>query len=208
MLTHITIRDLAIVDSLELELAGGLTVLTGETGAGKSIIVDALTLVAGNRADAGQVRAGAARAEVAASFDTGHMPEALHAILEDAAIEADGELLLRRVINADGRSRAFINGQAVPVQMLKEVAGFLLEVHGQHEFQSLVRPAAQRDLLDTYGRLEDRSRAVREAHAAWRSLQSRLDESESPLRNRDARLDLLRFHDAELRAPDRKPGEA
>lgn len=208
LLTHITIRDLAIVDSLELELAGGLTVLTGETGAGKSIIVDALTLVAGNRADAGQVRAGAARAEVAASFDTGHMPEALHAILEDAAIEADGELLLRRVINADGRSRAFINGQAVPVQMLKEVAGFLLEVHGQHEFQSLVRPAAQRDLLDTYGRLEDRSRAVREAHAAWRSLQSRLDESESTLRNRDARLDLLRFHDAELSALDLKPGEA
>src|SRR5690606_33159962 len=110
---------------------------------------------------------------------------ALHAMLENAAIEADGELLLRRVINADGRSRAFINGQAVPVQMLRDVAGFLLEVHGQHEFQSLVRPAAQRDLLDAYGRLEERSRAVREAHVAWRNLQSRLDESESTLRNRE-----------------------
>ncbi len=208
MLTHITIRDLAIVDALELELAGGMTVLTGETGAGKSIIVDALTLVAGSRADAGQVRAGADRAEVAASFETGHMPDALRTMLEDAAIEADGELLLRRVINADGRSRAFINGQAVPVQMLKEVAAFLLEVHGQHEFQSLVRPAAQRELLDTYGRLDGRARAVREAYAAWRALHLKLEESEATLRNRDARLDLLRFQEAELAALDLKPGEA
>ncbi len=208
MLTHITIRDLAIVDALELELAGGLTVLTGETGAGKSIIVDALTLVAGNRADAGMIRAGAGRAEVAASFDTGHMPEALRELLEEAAIHTEGELLLRRVINADGRSRAFINGQAVPVQMLREVAGFLLEVHGQHEFQSLVRPAAQRDLLDTYGRLEDRAREVRAAHANWRALHLQLQESESTLRNRDARLDLLRFQESELAALDLKPGEA
>nr|PZN62060.1 MAG: DNA repair protein RecN [Pseudomonadota bacterium] len=208
MLTHITIRDLAIVDSLELELAGGLTVLTGETGAGKSIIVDALTLVAGNRADAGMVRAGAGRAEVAATFEPGLMPEALRSLLEEAAIETDGELLLRRVINADGRSRAFINGRAVPLQMLKDVAGYLLEVHGQHEFQSLVRPAAQRDLLDAYGRLEDRARAVREAHAAWRALRAELDEAESRLSNRDLRLDLLRFQEAELSALALRPGEA
>src|SRR5690606_9389947 len=175
LLTHITIRDLAIVDALELELASGLTVLTGETGAGKSIIVDALTLVAGNRADAGQIRAGAERAEVAASFDTGHMPDALREMLEVAAIQADGELLLRRVINADGRSRAFINGQPVPVQMLREVAAFLLEVHGQHEFQSLVRPAAQRELLDTSGRLEERAATVREACQQWRELNGRLE---------------------------------
>src|SRR5690606_21768512 len=140
MLTHIHIRDLAIVESLELEFAGGLTVLTGETGAGKSIIVDALTLAAGNRSDAGMVRAGAARAEIAASFDIGCAPAALRDWLEEADIEADDELLVRRVIGADGRSRAFLNGQAVPLQQLKEVCAFLLDVHGQHEFQSLVRP--------------------------------------------------------------------
>jgi DNA repair protein RecN (Recombination protein N) len=207
LLTHITIRDLAIVDSLELELAGGLTVLTGETGAGKSIIVDALMLVAGNRADVDMIRAGAGRAEVAATFETQLMPEPLRNLLEESAIEADGELLLRRVINADGRSRAFINGQAVPVQMLKEVSGYLLEVHGQHEFQSLVRPAAQRELLDTYGRLDDRARAVRDTYASWRALQAKLDEVESKLRNRDARLDLLRFQEAELAALALRPGE-
>lgn len=207
MLTHITIRDLAIVDALELELAGGLTVLTGETGAGKSIIVDALMLVAGNRADTGMIRAGAERCEVAASFDTDYLPDALRNMLEEAAIHTDGELLLRRVINADGRSRAFVNGQAVPLQMLRDIAGFLLEVHGQHEFQSLVRPAAQRELLDTYGRLDERARGVRAAHAQWRELNQQVEAAESTLRTRDARLDLLRFQDTELTALDLKPGE-
>src|SRR5687767_3940019 len=106
MLTHIHIRDLAIVDSLELEIASGLTVLTGETGAGKSIIVDALLLAAGSRADASQIRAGAERAEIAASFDIRHVPLALRTLLEAAAIDATDELLVRRVIGADGRSRA------------------------------------------------------------------------------------------------------
>jgi len=207
MLTHITIRDLAIVDALELELAGGLTVLTGETGAGKSIIVDALTLVAGNRADAGQIRAGAERAEVAASFDARQMPLPLRDMLEEAGVAVDGELLLRRVINADGRSRAFINGQAVPVQMLRDVSSFLLDVHGQHEFQSLVRPGPQRELLDAYGRLDERAEQVAAAHARWRELQGRLEDIDATLRNRDARLDLLRFQDGELSALDLKPGE-
>ncbi len=207
MLTHIHIRDLAIVESLELEVAGGLTVLTGETGAGKSIIVDALTLAAGNRADAGMVRAGAARAEIAASFDIAGAPAALREWLEEAAIEAGDELLVRRVIGADGRSRAFLNGQAVPLQQLKEVSAYLLDVHGQHEFQSLVRPAAQRELLDKYGRLEARAEAVAAAHAHWRQLDASLQEARSRMRDRDARLDLLRFQAGEFAALDLQPGE-
>ncbi|HUG73419.1 MAG TPA: DNA repair protein RecN, partial [Steroidobacteraceae bacterium] len=208
MLTHLQIRDLAIVDALELAFAGGLTVLTGETGAGKSIIVDALTLVAGSRADASQVRAGAARAEVSASFDILQIPPALREILAAAAIEVEGELLVRRVIGADGRSRAFINGQAVTLQQMQEITAFLLDVHGQHEFQSLVRPAAQRELLDTYGRLEDRAAEVAAAHGQWRDLNTSLQQIEVQLRDRDARLALLRFQQSELAALDLAPGEA
>jgi len=208
MLTHIHIRDLAIVESLELAFAGGLTVLTGETGAGKSIVVDALTLVAGNRADATLVRAGAERAEVSASFDIEHLPPPLKAMLEEAEIVVEGELLLRRVIGADGRSRAFVNGQAVPLQQLREIAAFLLDVHGQHEFQSLVRPAAQRELLDTYGRLQPHTAAVQDAHARWHRLHQQLQQIEATLRDRDARLELLRFQEGELAALDLKPGEA
>jgi DNA repair protein RecN (Recombination protein N) len=207
MLTHLQIRDLAIVDALELAFAGGLTVLTGETGAGKSIIVDALTLVAGSRADAGQVRAGAARAEVSASFDILQIPPALRSILEAAAIAVEGELLVRRVIGADGRSRAFVNGQAVTLQQLQEITAFLLDVHGQHEFQSLVRTAAQRELLDTYGRLETRAAEVELAHAQWRDLNTSLEQTESQLRDRDARLELLRFQLSELTALDLAAGE-
>lgn len=207
MLTHIQIKDLAIVESLELAVAGGLTVLTGETGAGKSIIVDALTLLAGNRADASQVRAGAGRAEVSATFDIDHILPALRELLEEAAIEVDGELLVRRVIGADGRSRAFVNGQAVTLQQLRELSSFLLEVHGQHEFQSLVRPTAQRELLDSYGRLEERAAAVAAAYTQWRDVDKRLQQVDSTLRDRDAKLDLLRFQHGELAALDLRPGE-
>jgi DNA repair protein RecN (Recombination protein N) len=208
MLTHLQIRDLAIIDALELAFAGGLTVLTGETGAGKSIIVDALTLVAGSRADASLVRAGAARAEVSASFDIVQIAPALREILEAAAIEVEGELLVRRVIGADGRSRAFINGQAVTLQQMQEITAFLVDVHGQHEFQSLVRPAAQRELLDTYGRLEARAGEVARAHAQWRELDDSVQKVELQLRDRDARLELLRFQQSELAALDLAPGEA
>ena len=114
MLTHLQLRDLVLVDQAELELKSGLTALTGETGAGKSIVVDALVLIAGGRADSDVVRQGAERAEVAASFDA--LPTAVTAWLDAQAIEHDGELVVRRVISADGRSRAYVNGQMVPVQ--------------------------------------------------------------------------------------------
>ncbi len=208
MLTHLQVRDLAIVDSLELDFASGLTVLTGETGAGKSIVVDALTLACGARAAADQIRAGADKAEIAATFDIRQLPRALRALLEEQSIEADDELLVRRVINTDGRSRAYLNGQAVPVQQLREIVGSLLDVHGQHEFQSLVRAGSQRELLDQYGKLEPLTAQVEAAHRVWLALLNRLLAIESRLRDRDSRIELLRFHESELAALDLKPGEA
>ncbi len=208
MLTHLHIRDLAIVENLELDFSGGLTVLTGETGAGKSIVVDALTLVCGARAAADQIRAGADKAEIAASFDIRQLPRPLRQLLEDQSIEAEDELLVRRVITSDGRSRAYLNGQSVAVQLLRDVVGSLLDVHGQHEFQSLVRGAAQRELVDRYGRLESLAEQVEIAHATWLALLNRQLEIETRLRDRDARLELLRFQTGELAALDLKPGEA
>jgi len=208
MLTHLHIRDLAIVESLELEFTGGLTVLTGETGAGKSIVVDALTLVCGARATPDLIRAGADKAEIAARFDIRQLPRSLRALLEEQSIEAEDELLVRRVISADGRSRAYLNGQSAAVQQLRDVVGGLLDVHGQHEFQSLVRSSAQRELLDRYGRLEPLTEQVANAHAVWLDLLNRQLAIESRLRDRDARLELLRFQVGELAALDLKPGEA
>lgn len=208
MLTHLQIRDLAIVDSLELDFSSGLTVLTGETGAGKSIVVDALMLACGARAAADQIRAGADKAEIAATFDIRQSSASLRAMLEEQSIAADDELLVRRVINTDGRSRAYLNGQAVPVQQLREIVGGLLDVHGQHEFQSLVRPASQRELLDQYGKLEPLTAEVEAAHRVWLGLLNKLLEAESRIRDRESRIDLLRFQDGELAALDFKPGEA
>ena len=148
MLTHLQIRDFAIIDSVELELRRGLTVLTGETGAGKSILVDALQLLAGGRAGAEVVRHGAERAEVSGTFELSRAPRELKAWLEDQSVSGPGELIVRRVVGADGRSRAYLNGQAVPAQLLREAGDILIDIHGQHEFQSLTRSAAQRVLLD------------------------------------------------------------
>src|SRR5271170_709827 len=153
MLTHLQLRDLVLVDQAELELSGGLTALTGETGAGKSIVVDALLLIAGGRAGADVVRLGADRAEVTASF--GALPAAAIDWLGAQSIECDGEAVIRRVMGADGRSRAYVNGQVVPLQALRELTEFLIEIHGQQEFQHLVSRKAQRELLDE--RLDDQS---------------------------------------------------
>ncbi|MEO8308566.1 MAG: DNA repair protein RecN [Pseudomonadota bacterium] len=207
MLTHLQIRDLAIVDAVELDFIPGLTVLTGETGAGKSIIVDALTLVSGARAAVDQIRAGAERAEVAATFDIRNASKELRALLEEQSIEAEDELLVRRVVGLDGRSRAYLNGQAVPVQQLRDIVGLLLDVHGQHEFQSLLRGNAQRELLDTYGKLEPLAAQVHTAHATWLGLLNRQLEIESSLRERDSKLEMIRFQESELAALALKPDE-
>jgi len=207
MLTYLQIRDFAIIDSIELDLKPGLTVLTGETGAGKSIMVDALQLIAGGRAGAEVVRANAERAEISATFDLMRSPRELKQWLEEQSISTDGELAVRRVIATDGRSRAYLNGQAVPVQLLRELGNILIDIHGQHEFQSLTRSAAQRELLDDFGRHESVVDQVGIAHRVWLGLLNRMLELEGKARDRDARLDLLRYQVRELEALQLTEGE-
>jgi DNA repair protein RecN (Recombination protein N) len=198
MLTHLQLRDLVIVDQAELEFGTGLTALTGETGAGKSIVVDALLLISGGRAGGDIVRQGAERAEITASF--GALPAPAAAWLNEQSIEHDGELVVRRVIAADGRSRAYVNGQVVPLQALRELAEFLIEIHGQQEFQHLVNRAAQRELLDE--RLSDSK--LRDAVGAlfeqFKTCRRDYQALKSAAENRDARVDLLRYQLRELKA--------
>ncbi|HNR23395.1 MAG TPA: DNA repair protein RecN, partial [Steroidobacteraceae bacterium] len=207
MLTHLQIRDFAIVDAAEIEFRPGLTVLTGETGAGKSIIVDALQLLAGGRAGSEVVRHGAERAEVSASFDVGDPSAPLARLLREQSIDAGDELTIRRVVSSDGRSRAYLNGQSVPAQLLREVGVLLVDIHGQHEFQSLVRPASQRELLDASGGLEGLAAEVAGLQRVWLTLLNRTLDLESRVRDRDARTELVQFQARELEALDMKEGE-
>jgi DNA repair protein RecN (Recombination protein N) len=207
MLRHLQVRDFAIIESVEVEFNRGLTVLTGETGAGKSILVDALELLAGGRAGSDAVRAGADKADITAIVDISESGAALRGLLEEHSITHEDELILRRVIGGDGRSRAWLNGQMVPVQVLRSVAELLFDIHGQHEFQSLVRPATQRLLLDTYGQLDALASQVRAEHSVWLALMNRSVELEAAASDRHSRLDLLRHQVQELEALQLKPGE-
>ena len=174
MLRSLSIRDFVIVERLELEFSRGFTALTGETGAGKSILIDALSMVLGERADASLVREGCDRAEVSAEFSVASAPLARR-LLEDAELAEDDACLLRRVIDAGGRSRAWINGRPATVQQLKDVGDLLVDIHGQHAHQSLLRPQSQRELLDGFARAADLAQHVAEAWKAWQSArQSRL----------------------------------
>jgi DNA repair protein RecN (Recombination protein N) len=168
MLRSLNIRDFVIVDRLELEFQSGFTALTGETGAGKSILIDALSTVLGERAEAGLVRDGCERAEVAAEFGLGDCPEA-RALLAEADLAEDDVCLMRRVIDASGRSRAYINGRAVTIQQLRDIGAFLVDIHGQHEHQSLLRPASQRELLDGYAGASELAAAVAQARRDWQA---------------------------------------
>ena len=170
MLRYLTLNDFVIVDALELEFAPGFNVLTGETGAGKSILVDALKLVLGARADASVIRQGATRSAIAAEFDIGPH-DALRAWLDEQGFDdADGIVLIRRVIEAGGRSRSFINGATATLAQLGAIGALLAEIHGQHEYQSLLRRDAQRDLLDTYAGLDKDRNLVAERFRAWREI--------------------------------------
>jgi DNA repair protein RecN (Recombination protein N) len=198
MLTHLQLRDLVIVDQAELEFGAGLSALTGETGAGKSIVVDALLLISGGRAGGDIVRQGAERAEITASFSA--LPAAALAWLSEQSIEHEGELVVRRVIGADARSRAYINGQVVPLGSLRELADFLIEIHGQQEFQHLVNRVAQRELLDE--RLPDPKlrQNVSAAFERYKNVRREFEALKDAALNRDARLDLLRYQVRELKA--------
>src|SRR3954468_22681493 len=207
MLTHLQIRDFAIIDLIELEVRAGLTVLTGETGAGKSIVVDALALLAGGKGGAEVVRSGTERAELSATFDISGSPQALREILAEQSGEADDELTVRRVIASDGRSRGYLNGVSVPLQLLRDVGGLIVDIHGQHEFQSLTRTSAQRELLDDFGKNTELSDTVRESYKTWVGYVNRTAELEGKARDRDSRIELLRFQVGELKALDVKDGE-
>jgi DNA repair protein RecN (Recombination protein N) len=197
VLTHLQLRDLVLVDQAELELRAGLTALTGETGAGKSIVVDALLLIAGGRAGGDIVRQGAERAEISASFAA--LPAAALEWLREQSIDHDGEIIVRRVIGADGRSRAYVNGQVVPLQALRELAELLLEIHGQQEFQHLVSRAAQRELLDERLSSAASKSTVAELFDRYNACRRDFESLKSAAENRDARLDLLRYQLRELK---------
>ena len=176
MLSHLSIRNYLLVESVELDFAPGLTVLTGETGAGKSILIDALALALGDRAEGGVVRTGAARAEITAEFEIEALP-ALTRWLEEAGYAAEeGVLILRRVIDAGGRSRGLINGSAVPLSQLKEAAEFLLDIHGQHAHHALLRPQTQREVIDAFAGAQAQAAKVSVAWHDWQhARQQRLD---------------------------------
>jgi len=207
MLTALNIRNIVLIEGLELAFGPGLGVLTGETGAGKSILLDALGLVLGNRADSGLVRAGEDQASVTATFEFASLPGPVRNALAEAdvGIEPGEPLILRRSLKADGGSRAFVNDQAVGVALLREIGGSLVELHGQHDDRGLVNPRGHRALLDRYAGGE--SAGVAEAWHGWRAIEDRLAEARAGIEQARADQDLLLAHLAELATLEPEEGE-
>ena len=200
MLTRLAIRNIVLIEALDLEFGRGLGVLTGETGAGKSILLDALGLVLGNRADSGLVRAGEDKASVSASFEFEVLPEGIRAALAEAEVELEpGEpLIVRRQLKPDGGSKAFLNDQPVGVALLRDIAAFLVELHGQHDDRGLVNPRGHRALLDRYARAD--VAGVEAAWRTWRMAEDRLSALRARVAQAAADQDLLLAHLAELTA--------
>ena len=198
MLTTLSIRNIVLIEALDLSFSGGLGVLTGETGAGKSILLDALGLVLGNRADMGLIRSGEDKASATATFEFATMPALLREVLDDAEVEIEpGEpLILRRRLKADGGSKAFINDQPVGVALLRAMAGALVELHGQHDDRGLVNPRGHRMLLDRYAGSE--LAAVSSAWTTWRAAEAKLEEAKATIVQAKEDEDLLIAHLAEL----------
>ena len=193
MLRRLSLRDFVIVPALEVDFSAGFTVLTGETGAGKSILVDALQLALGGRGDVGVVREGAARAEIAAEFDA---PASLTGWLEEAGFDLGDTLLLRRTIDTQGKSRAWINGSAATITQLRESADHLLEIHGQHAWQSLTRPAAVRELLDTQAGLD--LRPLAHLWTQWKAARAALDRARTQSTDIERERERLAWQVAEI----------
>lgn len=197
MLTQLTVSNYAIAERVELQFNKGMTALTGETGAGKSIVLDALGLAMGGRADAGAVRHGAKRADITATFEVSNISEALE-WLEQHELDDDNDCILRRVISKDGRSRAYINGQPCPLTHLKELGGLLMDIHSQHQHQSLLRKETHRKLLDEFAGIESLAADTRAAWKAWHQTRQRLTERQQNADEAEARLQLLRYQVEEL----------
>ncbi|MGQ4273142.1 DNA repair protein RecN [Terrihabitans sp. B22-R8] len=197
MLVQLSIRDIVLIERLDLAPARGLTVLTGETGAGKSILLDSLTLALGGRGDAGLVRAGTSQGQVTAVFDL-PADHPARAVLAGQDLSDEGDLILRRVQLADGRTRAFINDQPVGLQALKAIGANLVEIHGQHADRALVDPAQHRALLDAFGGLDADVRALGRLWSDWRTALKGRDEQRAFVERVRAEADYLRHAHAEL----------
>jgi DNA repair protein RecN (Recombination protein N) len=207
MLEQLSIRNFALIERADIDFERGMTALTGETGAGKSILLDAIGLVLGDRADADSVKSGADKAEISARFDLREQPEA-RVWLQQQELDDSGECLLRRVVQAGGRSRAWINGSAVTLGQMRELGEMLVDVHGQHEHQSLQKPSVQRDLLDRAGELEAARSRVAGAHHHWRDATTRLEQARDQSADKQQRIELLQLYLRELDELALKPGEA
>jgi DNA repair protein RecN (Recombination protein N) len=207
VLAHLSVRDFAIVARLDLDLHAGMTVLTGETGAGKSILIDALGLTLGERASTKVVRSGAERAEVVAIFEFGQDCHAARYLAEQDLASADDECILRRVIGSDGRSRAQVNGRPVPLQTLRELGDLLVDIHGQHEHQSLLRGVAQRRILDEYAGHGAALEGLAALHDQWQTTRAAIENLTGGPEQRAQRIDFLRYQIKELDGLDIQSGE-
>jgi DNA repair protein RecN (Recombination protein N) len=205
MLRTLSIRDFVIVDAIELELAAGFSVFTGETGAGKSILIDALALVLGGRGDASVVREGAAKADISAEFVL--IPEARAWLVEHEFGTDEDSILLRRVIDNAGRSKAFINGVAATAAQLRDLGEMLVDIHGQHAHQSLLKADAQRILLDSQAGLQNDAKDVAAKYRAWRALARQREEFEANAKNVLLERERLEWQVSELEKLAVKPGE-
>jgi DNA repair protein RecN (Recombination protein N) len=197
MLTQLTIRNYAIVETLDLDLKRGMTVISGETGAGKSIMLDALGLALGDRAEAGSVRYGAKRAEIIATFDLHNLADAKEWLAEHD-LDHEHECIIRRVITKEGRSRSYINGQACPISSLKQLGEYLLAIHGQHEHQRLLKRDHHRALLDQFAQAQPHVDQVKSLYKEWHTEQKRLTELTNISEEQHAKLQLLTYQVEEL----------
>lgn len=204
MLRTLHIRDFVIVEKADIHFGPGFTVFSGETGAGKSILIDALALTLGERADAGVLREGATRADISAVFDT---PDELRPWLAEREIDAEDELVLRRVVDPQGRSRAFINGVPATIAQLRELGDSLVDIHGQHAHQSLLRPDAQRDMVDAHGGHGELRQIVGQAWKRWRQVARQLETAERDSATLETERERLQWQADELDKVDPRPGE-
>ncbi|TJW91823.1 MAG: DNA repair protein RecN, partial [Mesorhizobium sp.] len=191
MLSRLSIRDIVLIEKLDIDFSSGLSVVTGETGAGKSILLDALSLALGARGDASLVRHGAAQGQVIAVFDLPRNHPA-RMLLADNAIDDDGDIILRRVQTADGRTRVFVNDQPSSVTLMRDVGHALVEIHGQHDERALVDPGAHRELLDSFGGHLGAVRATGEAWRFWRACEQELSRHRAKVEAAAREADYLR----------------
>lgn len=206
MLTQLHIKNFAIIEQLDLDILTGMTSMTGETGAGKSILLDALGLVLGDRAEAGNVRHGCAKADISASFDLGALPE-LNSQLDGLDLDSEQECIIRRVVTSEGRSKGYLNGSPVTLQILRDIGKQLVDIHGQHEHQSLLKKDIQRQRLDDYGNHKELLCECLSAHRACKLAQQQYEQLRSAEQQRNERLDLLNFQARELEQLNLQAGE-